>query len=429
MQTEHDIIIQQIGSGVPNADQYKRLSEITLLPHGFEALGQSDPFSSAYAKAAFELYLSIRGQKMTDYVPSRDEASPTPLPANIFTELVPWSFGDPTLMSEFLISWGHMLHALDLSSGTCTSILEYGPGTGQFLLILARLGYSTYGVDINADSVAVVKAQAASMGLTVQMQQAEFGEGFEGQRFDRIVFFEAFHHAFDFMSLLRRLRSRLNPGGKLILCGEPITQEESPSIPFPWGPRLDGLSAFCIRRFGWMELGFTWSFLREAMRRTGWRVRAKRMPGYGRADCYVAVPVEELRVGESWRLMCGHSDSNDILDGTGWSNPEVTHRWTVEPEAGVLLPSHSGQALSIKVVVANYLPIPRQITVRCGNQEASVVIPPGTESHSISLERCCDGLLEIKSQITPARELFKVGNDQRLMGIAVIEVLAVALAE
>ena len=423
METEYETLIKEIGTGVPDARQYKHLSSLTVISLGAEMLRGLDPFSAEYAKAAFELYKTIRGGERADYLPARDEAAPSPLPASLFTDLVPWSFRDAGLVAEFLVSWGHMLQMLEASAGSQLSVLEYGTGSGQFLLILARLGFAVHGVDINADAVEAVQAQAARMGLTVHMQQAEFGGGFEGQRFDRIVFFEAFHHAFDFMTLLRQLRDRLNPGGMLILCGEPVVSEPSPSIPYPWGPRLDGLSAFCIRRFGWMELGFTWPFLREAMRRAGWTARFRPMPGCGRADCYVAVPADPLACGQAWRLQCGTTGSEDSLDGDGWSTAEGSHRWTVGAEALVLLPGHSGEALRIAVTVANHLAVAKPVTIRCGDQFASSVIPPATEEHTIHLARGADAVLGVEAPLDPAG-----GSDQRMLGIAVREVRVVVLA-
>src|SRR6202012_3610099 len=94
-------------------------------------------------------------------------------------------------------------------------------------------------------------------------------------------------HAFDFEALLRRLQDRVNPGGRVIFCGEPVVAVAQSGIPYPWGPRLDALSVFCMRRFGWMELGFTHDFFMEAARRAGWEPEFHAFPGCGRAHAYV----------------------------------------------------------------------------------------------------------------------------------------------
>ena len=121
-------------------------------------------------------------------------------------------------------------------------------------------GVDVSGVDIDAPSVEASRRQAEALDLPVELEQAPFGEGFAGRRFDRIVFFEAFHHAWDFERLLERLHDRLEPGGRIVFCGEPIAPAPLVAIPFPWGPRLDALSVLCMRRWGWMELGFQHEF-------------------------------------------------------------------------------------------------------------------------------------------------------------------------
>ena len=45
-----------------------------------------------------------------------------------------------------------------------------------------------------------------------------------------------------------------------------------------------------MRRFGWMELGFSQDFLLEAARRAGWQVVFHSFPGCGRANLYVLTP-------------------------------------------------------------------------------------------------------------------------------------------
>ena len=149
------------------------------------------------------------------------------------------------------------------------------------------MGFRAHGVDADAVALEGIRLQAKSMRLEVSTEQALFGEGFGQQRFDAIIFYEAFHHSLDFQSLLRHLLDRLNPGGRLILCGEPIVPDTFPGIPYPWGPRMDALSVFCMRRFGWMELGFTHSFFMEAAQRAGWTATFHPSATCARAHLYV----------------------------------------------------------------------------------------------------------------------------------------------
>ncbi len=282
---EFNALLDQIGDGVPGTEQYQRLSALILDFPQARMLTGMDPFSPGYKSAAMELYLTLRGRAEQGYVATRDEAAATGTPDDLWTGLVPWSFRDAKMASEHLFAWGHILGHLNLPKDG--SVLEYGPGSGQVLLMLARMGYRACGVDVDAVALDNIRAQAEHLHLQVELERTEFGLGFEGRTFDSILFYEAFHHAFDFDALLVRLHGRLNPGGRIVLCGEPVVSAASDGIPYPWGPRLDALSVFCMRRFGWMELGFTHDYLMKIAEVTGWTATFHPFPNCGRAAIYV----------------------------------------------------------------------------------------------------------------------------------------------
>jgi 2-polyprenyl-3-methyl-5-hydroxy-6-metoxy-1,4-benzoquinol methylase len=277
---------------VPNTEEYQELCGIVTEHPMTVTLSQLDPFSAEYRKAVMTFYLDLRGPAACGYDVARDERSGMVIPADIWSGLSPWSFRDPRFISEFLFSWAQIMRLLDVKPDD--RVIEYGPGSGQLLLMLARSGIKAYGVDIDEASLNAIRAQAKALNLNVSLEQNVFGEGFEGELFDGVVFFEAFHHAFDFEALLSRLRSRVKRGGKIVLCGEPIVPGLTPNIPYPWGPRLDALSIFCMRRYGWMELGFTQDFVMEAFHRAGWRIEPHLFPICSRASAYVAVRQDEV---------------------------------------------------------------------------------------------------------------------------------------
>lgn len=292
-QQEFDAALAILDGGHPDGEQYQRLTTLVLDHPAAGALAALDPFSAEYRAAVLDFYAVLRARAGdAAYVTERDEASDTGgrVPANLWTGLVPWSFRDLKLSAEFLLSWGHILQLLEVAPGQ--SVLEYGPGSGQILLMLARMGVQAHGVDIDRTALDGIRAQADALGLPVALDRAVFGEGFDGRRFDAILFFEAFHHALDFPALLERLHERLAPGGRLVLCGEPIVEMPFPGIPFSWGPRLDALSIYCMRKWGWMELGFTRPFLTEAARRAGWQMTPHPFPGCGRASAFVLTPAD-----------------------------------------------------------------------------------------------------------------------------------------
>jgi SAM-dependent methyltransferase len=283
-------LVAEIGEGVPDTVQYQLMSGLILDFPEARRLAAMDPFAPGYKDAALELYLLIRGRAADGYVAARDESAATGQPANLWTGLVPWSFQDGQMLSEHLLAWAHIFQHLNLPKEG--ALLEYGPGSGQILLMAARLGYRACGVDINEEALTAIRGQAEHLALNVALDRAEFGQGFAGERFDTILFYEAFHHAFSFEDLLTRLHERIKPGGRVVLCGEPIVSGVTPGIPYPWGPRLDALSVFCMRRFGWMELGFTHEYFLAVARAKGWAVSFH--PGYNsaRAVIYVLEPMQ-----------------------------------------------------------------------------------------------------------------------------------------
>lgn len=375
-----------------DAETYNRLSACIVRVNDTQALQELDPFGQLYRERVEQLYSRLSGRSVYD--PFKDEKSFIGENNSIWTEASPYSFRSTKFVSEFLVSWGAIFSALDVKEGQ--SVLEYGPGSGQLLLMLARTGVSTYGVDIDQASLDLVRKQADVMGLPVQLEQNQFGCGFDGQKFDRIVFFEAFHHAINFEQLLVNLRDRLLPDGKLVLCGEPIVPKGNTSVPYAWGPRVDALSLLCIRRFGWMELGFEIGFFTKLMMRCGWLLRMYQASIF-RAHTYVAEPFNgTLNFGEN------------ILLGDGWGDAEGSHRWTIAQTASLSLPLGTVQ---VDLRLANYLPDDKQVTLRAGDTRRSLVIPSGREVEtSFKVHDAAD--LEISAPLS------KPPSDTRLLGIA-----------
>ncbi len=90
--------------------------------------------------------------------------------------------------------------------------------------------------------------------------------------FDAAVFYESFHHCADHLAMLDRLHRIVRPDGVVLFAAEPVQR-----LGYPWGPRLDGLSVWSSRTYGWLELGFDTRLLR----RSAWRARAGRAGGSG----------------------------------------------------------------------------------------------------------------------------------------------------
>jgi len=409
---EFNAALRMLADRVPNSVEYQQLQEISLRHRLTSRLLELDPFSDEYKAAVLQIYRDLRGDERP-YDPGRDEASRMVLPANLWSGASPWSFRDTRLVSEFLLSWGQIMRALALPPRSDATILEYGSGSGQLLLCLARLGLQTSAVDIDAASLELLRAQATAMQLHVRTEQAAFGDGFGEETFDRIIFFEAFHHAIDFGPLLSRLRQRLRPDGLLILCGEPVVGTSVPSVPYPWGPRLDGLSVFCIRRYGWMELGFTEAFMLEALHRHGWLVEVSTLPGCGRATTYIARPyVGKInQVGE--HLSLGPHDAT-------WEGFEGSHRWTPgDLIATFPLPDQDSPS-QVTIEASNPFPIDVNVTLYDGDQSVQDIVVAASSDHiKINLGPCHSAYFGIRSAGTTPSNVWPTSNDPRRLGLMI----------
>ena len=404
--------LSAIGDGTPDSVQYQALSGIALTHELAPQLLTLDPFSADYRSAVLRIYRDLRGGDRA-YLPEQDEKSGMALPQDLVRGVSPWFFRDTALVSEFLLSWGQIMRALALPPGSDAKILEYGTGSGQLLLFLARLGLQTSAVDIDAASLELVRAQAEAMQLDVRTEQGVFGEGFEGESFDRIIFFEAFHHAIDFTALLRRLRQRLRPGGLLVLCGEPVVGACMPAVPYPWGPRLDGLSVFCIRRYGWMELGFTEPFLIEALHRHGWLVEVRTIPDCGRATTYVGRPYVGVTIEVGRQIGLGRHDA-------GWHDVEGSHRWTRgDTMATFPLPDLDGPSRAT-IRLSNVFPFDVAMELYDGETFVrSAVVPGGSIDVEIVLAPCVHSFFAIRAAGSRPDEVWPGSGDGRCLGVSV----------
>jgi SAM-dependent methyltransferase len=409
---EFNAVLNVFSDRTPDSVEYQRLCELSLRHPMTPRLRELDPFSEIYKATVLQLYRDLRGDDR-NYDPLRDEQSGMSLPENLWSGASPWFFRDSALVAEFVLSWGQIMRALALPPGSDAKILEYGSGSGQLLLFLARLGLRTSAVDIDAASLELVRVQAAAMQLDVRTEQAAFGDGFGDETFDRIIFFESFHHAIDFGPLLGRLRRRLNPGGLLILCGEPVVGAFVPSVPYPWGPRLDGLSVFSIRHHGWMELGFTEPFLIEAMHRYGWLVDVSTLPNCGRATTYVAKPYVGNMTEVGRQVGLGPHEAN-------WEGFEGTHRWTRgDTIATFPLPDQDGPS-QVKVLASNPFPIDTTVALFDGDHYVKdVALKAGSDHVEILFGACSRNYFGVKAPGYCPSEIWPSSSDNRKLGLMI----------
>lgn len=276
---ELDAILKEVAAAHAVSDDavlsalhsFKYVVDIADLP--------SDPFSPEYAKYQLDLYEGIAGRpyrienEQTSYL-SGDAAA---LPFPYYTKS--WK-----IASDHIVMLGLIIKALALPPNA--SILEFGPGWGNTVLAFAQMGYRVTAVDIEQRFLDIIDHRCRGLATPPRLLRRDFLQVAElGERFDAILFYESFHHSSDHQALLASLPGLLNPGGKVLFAAEPIHD-----MPMPWGLRLDGMSVWSTRCFGWLELGFTETYFREALKRAGLGVEKLHYPVTDLGTMFLAQP-------------------------------------------------------------------------------------------------------------------------------------------
>jgi SAM-dependent methyltransferase len=223
----------------------------------------ADPFSPAYAGWTWDLYHRISGR--ATYA-SESEGSPFDLQAAIACPY-PYQTGSSLLVGRDLIARGHLMRCIGdaLAHRSPLRVVEFGPGWGNLTNDLVATGADVTAVEIDEKFCALITERCQGPG-TLRVVNDDMLNFATTEPFDAAVFFESFHHCSDHVAMLTRLHDIVRPDGVVFFASEPVQR-----MPYPWGPRLDGLSVWSSRTYGWLELGFDDEYFNRALARTGWR--------------------------------------------------------------------------------------------------------------------------------------------------------------
>jgi SAM-dependent methyltransferase len=217
------------------------------------------PDSAEYRAQLLRLWQTITARE--DYDPDCDEDTPEVAAQDFLRRPAFYAGGDTAVAGGHLMAIGHILLRSELPPGG--RVLEYGSGFGQTSLAFARTGAKVDTVDVNAAFCRGVRKLGRHYKVELNALRGQFGTNpaEADAAYDLILFYESFHHCFDPVELIAKLRTMLRPGGKVILAGEPIFALPSPEMPYPWGFRLDWENVAIMRQRGWMELGYQEDYL------------------------------------------------------------------------------------------------------------------------------------------------------------------------
>jgi 2-polyprenyl-3-methyl-5-hydroxy-6-metoxy-1,4-benzoquinol methylase len=383
------------------AEAMRILDEYHLALHCPENL---DPFSTRYIEWVKTVHAQI--SRIDQYDVAQCELDPNVDPELPLGKFFPFSSRDLRFIGSYLMGVGFILRHLDLPPES--RIIEYGVGWGHVSAALARAGYDVHSVDVEPKFLKLARRQAQAYGADVKPFEGEFGvDPFHGECLaDGVVFFEAFHHALEHRTVLAKVRSLLRPGGKLLLCGEPI----DPAFPIPWGIRTDGHALWAIRSFRWMELGFNESYFTRLMLKSGFSVEKIVEPGLG----LLGLLYRCTRHGSEFHLgkaLLPSDEANTWAPGS-----EVNCRFA--QVASRLTLDESPEWRSITVHAMNHLPVPIKVSFYSGIGRVELCFAAGERLEVALPLMQTHRELHIGSEVRIPRDL-GLSDDNRVLGIAI----------
>ncbi len=221
-----------------------------------------DPFSEEYVNMQIEVYKELSNRELNQEI---GEQTSVDVEQNV-KAANPYGSKDIDFIAK---------HARAVLSSLLVSkvppnakILDMGCGWGLSTEMLAFCGAEVHAVDINPSFVELVNRRAKRNGYDVTVFNDQFDSFTSDTLFDLVFFYECLHHSIKPWDTLKRLSKFLAPNGKIAFAGEPITNMFWKN----WGVRLDSLSVYCIRKFGWFENGWSEGFIKQCFTRTGFNL-------------------------------------------------------------------------------------------------------------------------------------------------------------
>ena len=234
-----------------------------------------DPMSEAYVAQQIALYEEIAGRSL-------DQASGemTPLLADHYVAGPnPYNSSDVANIARHSRVIMNVMAAASLPPRS--RILDMGCGWGLSSELMAFCGAEVDAVDINPEFVRLVNMRADHHRNSVKARVGTFDECALDGPYDLILFYECLHHAIRPWRTIARMKNALAPGGKFAIAGEPIN-----AIWWNhWGLRLDYLSVYCIRKYGWFESGWSEDFIRRCFAEAG--LALDLFPGIGLSNGHI----------------------------------------------------------------------------------------------------------------------------------------------
>jgi hypothetical protein len=228
------------------------------------------------------------------------------------------------------------------------------------------------------------------------------------EKYDAAVFFECFHHCSNHLKMLANLHHIIKDDGVIAFASEPITD-----FPYPWGLRLDGMSVWSIRKFGWLELGFNTSYFLKTLLLMGW------VPQRIRSD---VSPLTDVILARKSKLFYEPGQFTLPPDeGATWAPKETdpTSRFRFSGKKSSLTCQKDVQARDLEFCLSNGAPFDLNVTLSSGRSSASFEVPRSSAEsvYRLPVEKW-DGKIKIASETWRPHDVF-YSRDHRELGVRV----------
>ena len=324
-----------------------------------------NPDSAEYFSQMIQLYEEISGRQL-------DQQKNEMTFPNV-NELVglesPYAFQKPSDRAIHYLRLAKAIEVANLPKDAC--VLDMGCGWGLSSELLAQLGFNVSAIDINPLFVELVQRRAKRLNLSIKVTESSFDEYVaEPMTFDAVLFYECFHHAIKPKDLLKNMYLFLKQQGKLILAGEPIQNLWWPN----WGIRLDALSVYCIRKFGWFESGCSEMYLKKILAENNFVTDFFDHPDPTIGKFVIAA--------KFWRL--GKNELERCIVKNEWwiENDYLVSNRNGEFSSLMLVKPHDAKKIVFEIW--NFSPMPLDIIIRIGAMEKHVTL--GCDYNQISLD-------------------------------------------
>ena len=397
--------------------EFQRVDEKLAISHdeGMRALNEfcyvfdgtlpQDPYSQEYFDAQMKLYLRISGRDNYTVANEHVDFDYEGLKNNPY----PYYTESPSAVGDQLIAQGFLIKTMNLKPNS--RIVEFGPGWGNTTLHFTQMGYEVTAVDSERSFIDLIRYRTEMLSKKIELVNKDMLDFSSSTRYDAAVFFECFHHCANHLKLIKNLHDLINDDGLIAFAAEPIA--DAPYFPYPWGVRLEGMSVWSIRRFGWLELGFDTSYFMRTLLLFGWTPRRYRSD---------ASPIADVIIARKSHMYYEPSEITLPPDECQtWapkeSDPNIKLRFT-QGQSVMSCDKHIN-AKFVEFCISNYAPFSLDVKLMAGSSTKIFNLPKSSLKclYQIPIEDW-NGKITISSKTWKPAQVIR-NSDPRELGVAV----------